>query len=301
MAKVLITGASGLIGRPLTELLLKNGHEVTHLGRKEKTEGRVPSYKWDLEKKTIDPRAFEQVDSVVHLAGAGIADSRWTAARKKEIIDSRVQSGKMLAQAINEHKRQIKTFVGASAIGYYGATTNEIIHSEEMPPFNDFMSTVCRLWEESYTGLDPKIRKVVLRIGIVLSAEGGAFVELSKTAKKALASPLGSGQQYIPWIHIDDLVQVFYAAITNADYNGIYNAVGPQHIHNREFIQKLAAAYGKRMILPGVPAFVLRMLVGEMAAMVLEGSRVSCEKLQKQGFVFQFPEISTALDDLVKR
>jgi hypothetical protein len=301
MANVLITGASGLLGTPLTELLLKNGHTVTHLGRKEKTGGRVNCYKWDIEKGTIDPRAFEQIDTLIHLAGAGIADQRWTAARKKEIIDSRVQSGKMLVQAVNERKGQIKTFVGASAIGYYGAITNKIVHSELMPPYNDFMSTVCRLWEESYSNLDEEARKIVLRIGVVLSPKGGAFMELSKTAKKGLASPLGSGQQYVPWIHIDDLVQVFYDAITNPAYDGTYNAVGPQHINNKEFTQKLAAAYGKHMILPRVPSFVLRMILGEMGDIVLEGSRISCEKLQQQGFVFRFPELTAALADLVKR
>ncbi|MCD6068191.1 MAG: epimerase [Bacteroidetes bacterium] len=300
MANVLITGASGLLGQPLSELLMKNGHSVTHIGRKEKLQGKIKCYQWDIGKGTIDPRAFENIDTVVHLAGAGIADSRWTDERKKEIIDSRVQSGKMLINAINERKGQIRTFIGASAIGYYGAITNETIYTETMPPHTDFMASVCTLWEESYNG-DAQTRKVIVRIGVVLSHEGGAFLKLSKTAKMGIASPLGSGKQYMPWIHIDDMAGVIFEAITNTAYTGIYNAVTPQHINNTEFTRELAKAYGKPMFMPKVPAFLLKLMLGEMANIVLEGSRVSCEKLQKQGFTFQFPEITGAFANLSKR
>ena len=301
MAKVLITGASGLIGYSLTELLLAKGHSAVHLGRKENLTSPVKCYKWEIKKGYIDPKAFENIDTVVHLAGAGITDKRWSTERKKEIIDSRVQSGKLLVREINKRKDQIKTFVGASAIGIYGAITTDTIFTEDMPPYTDFMASICSQWENSYAGIDESAcKKSIIRIGVVLSEKGGALVKMNKTAKMGIMSPLGSGKQYMPWIHMDDLTNLFYEAITNSSYKGIYNAVAPQHLTNREFSIALTHVLGKKMWAPKVPTFVLRLLLGEMAVIVLQGSRVSSEKLIKQGFNFKYKEIKEALKDLTK-
>lgn len=302
MAKVLITGASGLIGHSLTALLLAKGHNVVHLGRKENLAGSVKCYKWDIEKGHIDPKAFENIDTIVHLAGAGITDKRWSAERKKEIVDSRVQSGKLLIEEINKRKDQIKIFVGASAIGIYGAITTETIYTEDMPPHTDFMASICSQWENSYAGIDESAcRKCVIRIGVVLSEKGGALVKMNKTAKMGIMSPLGSGKQYMPWIHMDDITDLFYEAIVNPVYQGIYNGVAPQHLTNSEFSLALTHTLGKKMWAPAVPAFVLKIILGEMAVIVLQGSRVSAEKLVKQGFTFKYKEIGAALKDLCSK
>ncbi|MDP2386418.1 MAG: TIGR01777 family oxidoreductase [Bacteroidota bacterium] len=298
MAKVLITGASGLIGHSLTELLLTKGHSVVHLGRKENLTSPVKCYKWQIEKGYIDPKAFENIDTIVHLAGAGITDKRWSAERKKEIVDSRVQSGKLLVEEMNKRKDQIKTFVGASAIGIYGAITNDTIYTEDMPPHTDFMASICSQWENSYAGIDEfACKKCIIRIGVVLSEKGGALVKMNKTAKMGIMSPLGTGKQYMPWIHMDDLTNLFFEAITNPSYKGIYNAVAPQHLTNREFSIALTRALGKKMWAPKVPSFILKLILGEMAVIVLEGSRVSAEKILRQGFTFKHKEIDIALKD----
>ncbi|MBK6833782.1 MAG: NAD-dependent epimerase/dehydratase family protein [Bacteroidetes bacterium] len=173
----------------------------------------------------MDERAFENIDTVVHLAGAGIADEKWTAARKKEIIDSRVISSKLLASEINKRGNQIKTFVGASAVGFYGAITNEKVYTETDAACDDFMGNTCKQWEESYNEINKNIRLNIIRIGVVLSKDGGALPKISKTIKMGIGSALGSGKQYMPWIHIDDLVGLFYEAITNEKMHGIYNGV----------------------------------------------------------------------------
>ena len=299
MANVLITGASGLIGQALTELLLNKGHSVTHLGRKENLQGTVKCYKWDLEKVLIDQRAFENIDTVVHLAGAPVLDKRWSEARKKEVIDSRVESGKLLVNEINKRKPQIKTFAGASGIGFYGAVTNDTIYTEEMPPANDFIAHICKLWEDSYSDLDETFcKKSIIRIGVVLSNKGGALDKMQGPAKMGILSPLGTGKQYMPWIHMKDMLHLFYETITNPDYKGIYNGVAPQHITNAEFTKAYMHSLGKKVWAPKVPAFVLKLMLGEMAVVVLEGSRVSADKLLKQGFIFEYSKVDEALRSL---
>lgn len=300
MAQVLISGASGLIGKKLTALLIEKGHTVKHLGRKENLNSKTPCYKWDLDKGEIDARAFENIDTVVHLAGAGIADKRWTAARKKEIVDSRVVSSQLLAQEINKRGNQIKTFVGASAVGIYGAITNEKVYNETDAACNDFMGSVCKQWEESYTDINKDTRVNIIRIGVVLSKDGGALPKLAKTIKMGIGSALGSGKQYMPWIHIDDLVALFYEAIINQSMHGIYNGVAPMHTNNNELSKAIATTLHKPFFMPAVPAFILKLILGEMAVIVLEGVKVSSEKTQKIPFTFKYPKLKGALEDLLR-
>jgi len=299
MAQVLISGASGLIGKKLTALLLEKGHTVKHLGRKENLNSKTPCYKWDLDKGEIDERAFENIDTVVHLAGAGIADEKWTAARKKEIIDSRVISSKLLAREINERGNQIKTFVGASAVGFYGAITNEKVYTETDASCEDFMGSVCKQWEESYTDINKETRLKIIRIGVVLSKDGGALPKLAKTIRMGIGSALGSGKQNMPWIHIDDLVGLFYESITNENMHGIYNGVAPQHATNKVLSKAIAQTLHKPFFMPAVPKFILKLILGEMAVIVLEGVKVSSEKTQKIPFTFKYPELKGALEDLL--
>lgn len=299
--KVLITGASGLVGSRLTELLLDHGYEVVHLSRNAKA-GRVPAYAWNVSSGTLDEKAFEDVDAVIHLAGAGVADKRWTAKRKKEIWDSRVQSTQLLYRFLRNGNHQVKTFVSASAIGFYGFGLSDQIFSEDSKPGNDFLAQVVAAWEdEVHTVAAMGIRTVVLRIGIVLSDKGGALKEMAKPVQWGVGAPLGTGNQYLSWIHIDDLCRMFLFALENESLSGVYNATGVEPVTNREFTRAVAAVLKKPVWLPPVPAFILKTALGDMADMVLNGSIVSSEKIQRAGFIFQFSDLRSTLINLLKK
>ncbi|MFD2566196.1 TIGR01777 family oxidoreductase [Pseudotenacibaculum haliotis] len=294
MGKVLISGGSGLIGKRLSFLLRSKGYEVRILSRTHKNESEYPTYVWNIEKGTIDQAAFDQVDHIIHLSGSGIADKRWTEKRKQDIINSRVASTQLLLQNVKDLQIPLKTFISSSAIGYYGAVTSETIFDETSNPADDFLGKVCELWEQSvFQFTKENIRTVAIRTGIVLSKTGGALAKM----KTPVISPLGSGKQYMPWIHIDDLCNIYIKAIEDEKMSGVYNGVAPEHQTNTSF-SKILAKTVKRPFLPiGVPAFLLKMIFGEMAAILLEGSRVSSQKIQDTGFSFQFPDLSSALSD----
>jgi len=299
MAKVLISGGSGLIGKALTELLINKGHSVVHLGRKENLSNDNKCYRWDLNKKYIDERAFENVDVIVNLAGAGIADKRWTIERKKEILESRVISSKLLISEANKRLGQIKVFVGGSAIGFYGAVTTDKIYTENDLNGNDYMSDVCIKWENEYHQLNTNIRKVIIRTGVVLSKEAGALPKLITPIKFGIGAAVGSGKQFVPWIHINDIVSLFHETICNEHVNGIYNGVAPNTISNNELNKAIAKQLNKPYFMPNVPVAMLKLLIGEMAIMVTEGSVISAEKTSSIPFNFQFPKIEEALMDLL--
>jgi len=301
---ILITGGTGLIGNRLTELLLEKGHKVRYLSRNPQKTDKIPAYKWDIAKQEIDPQAFAGVDAIVHLAGAGIADKKWDKERKKVILESRTKSTQLLKKYLLETDHQIKAFVGASAIGYYGYDSGGVWKKEDSRFGDDFLATVTKAWEEEVDALAKEcktIRTVKLRIGIVLSENGGALKEMVKPIKWGVGAPLGPGDQFMSWIHIDDLCRMFIYAIENDDLQSAYNAVAPNPITNKEFTKIAAKALKKPLWLPNVPAFVLKLILGEMASMILGGSRISCEKIEKTGFQFQFTEASTAVSDLLKR
>lgn len=302
MAKVLITGGSGLIGKALTKQLISKGYTVVHLGRKAYTTKEYSCYKWNIDSGEIDEKAFEGIDYVVHLAGAPIADTRWNEKGKKEIIDSRIKGSELIQSVINKKNISLKAFIGASAIGYYGAVTNETIYSEQDDNANDFLGKTCKAWEETYNEvLKFSARKVIIRVSVVLSKDGGAYSKLVPSAKLGFASCLGNGKQYMPWIHIDDIVSVFMRAIEDEKFTGIYNAATEQHCTNKEFTQKLCKSIHRPFFGLKAPAFFLKIILGEMAVMVLEGSRVSNEKLIKTGFTFKFEDLGKALEDLSKK
>jgi len=298
---VLITGASGLIGTRLTQLLQEKGYAVSHLGRSKKS-GPVKSYTWNVERGEIDREALAAADHVIHLAGAAVTEKRLTEARKRLVISSRVDSTRLLADAIAGQAKKPKSFISASAVGYYGMVTTDHIFTESDPPADDFLGECCRLWENAAQPIAASgVRTAFVRVGIVLSNEGGALKQLAAPVRWFAGAPMGSGKQWMPWIHIEDICGIFLHLLEDARLQGPWNAVAPNPVTNKTLTQCIARALGRPLILPPVPGFALRLLLGkEMAAMVLNGSRVSCEKIQQAGYRFQFADAEKAAEDLLK-
>lgn len=298
--KVLITGGSGLIGRYLTSLLLNEGFNVSHLSRKQDQFGRVRVFRWDPEKGIIDPIVFEGVDYVIHLAGANIGEKRWTKERKEEIINSRIGSAKLLYKTVSENGIKLKAFISASATGYYGSVTSDKIFIEEGPPAYDFLGSTCRRWEEAADQFtDTGARVVKIRTGVVIEKSDSALAKLLIPARIGVFPRLGNGSQYMPWIHIADLSNIYLKAIKDEKMDGAFNAVSPQHITQGEFMRALASALNRPFFHPPVPVFVIKALVGEMAVVALKGSRISSEKIMNTGFSFSFSNLDEALKDVL--
>jgi len=298
--KILITGASGLIGSRLTEMLLQKGYQVSHLGRTKKN-GSVKSFVWDVDKGELDKEALAGVDTIIHLAGAGVADKRWNEKRKKEILESRTKSSALLYEILKKGNHSVKAVVSASAIGYYGFCLDERIFTEDSEPGTDYLAQVTKAWEASVDKISSlNIRVAKLRIGIVLSEKGGALAEMAKPVRFGIGAALGTGKQYLSWIHIDDLCAMFIKAVEDEHMHGAYNAVC-DWVTNEAMTKSIASVLKKPLLLPPVPGFMMKLIVGEMAVIVVNGSKVSSEKIRKTGFTFQYPELSVALNELLKR
>lgn len=298
---VLITGGSGLVGTRLSQLLMDEGYNVIHLGRKKARKGSIITYQWDLDNQTIEVEALLRADHIIHLAGAGVADSRWTDERKKEIISSRVDTLGLLIRELKRKDFHPKTLVSASAVGYYGNRGTELV-DENTSAGNDFLADVCKTWEAAAQPItELGTRLVILRTGIVLSTQGGALPQTAKPIQFGIGATLGDGKQYVPWVHIDDLCQQYIFAIKNEKVEGIYNATAPQPVTNKEFTESIADALGKKTIAAPAPAFVLRLAMGEMADAVLGGQRTSSMKIQDAGFAFKYPLVVPALQDVYER
>jgi uncharacterized protein len=296
---VLITGGSGLIGKRLTSLLLEKGYSVRHLSWSGKRIPGVISFKWDPEKGTIENGALDGAEVVIHLAGANIGEKRWTKTRRMEIVDSRVRSAEFLYEKIIENKIDLKAFITASAVGYYGSATSDFIFKEYVSPGNDFLGFTCRMWEETadlFSGMGT--RTVKIRTGVVLDKKDSALAKIMIPARIGFLVRTGSGKQYMPWIHIDDLCKIYLKAIEDNSMNGAYNAVAPQHITHNEFIKTLGRVTDKFVIPVNIPSFILKLALGEMANVVLKGSRVSGEKIINEGYEFIFPELEGAIQEI---
>ncbi|MBF4473733.1 MULTISPECIES: TIGR01777 family oxidoreductase [Flavobacterium] len=294
---VLITGGTGFIGRYLTEKLLERGYTVSILTRDSKpnTE-KISYYTWDIDAQSIDEKAIENTDYIIHLAGENIADERWTSKRKAAILDSRVQSSKLIYDTLKKLNKRIDAFVSASGIGYYGAVNGEGICTEGTLPADDFVGTVCQEWENSadlMLGLG--IRTVKIRTGLVLGKDEGILKKLSPVFKKGFGCVLGSGKQYMPWIHVHDLCMMYIEAIENKKMTGSYNATINDSTTNLIFSKALANSFGFSIWLPNVPAFLIRLILGKRAVLLLTGRRVSSDKVKKLGFRFQFKNLKKAL------
>ncbi|MRT94462.1 TIGR01777 family oxidoreductase [Ancylomarina sp. 16SWW S1-10-2] len=299
MAQVLISGGSGLVGKTLCEKLKTKGYDVAILSRSNKSEFKT--YLWNPAKNEIDPEAISSSDYIIHLAGANIAEKRWSKSRKELIVDSRVKSANLIFNEVKKQNKELKAFISASGVGYYGAITSEEIFTEESRVANDFLGETCAKWESAAKQFETlNIRTTMLRTGIVLTKQGGALSKMSIPVKLGLASALGNGKQYLPWIHIDDLCEIYIKAIEDTDMNGIFNAVAPDSQTNKSFTQTLAKTLNKPYWLPNTPSFLLNMILGEMSVIVLEGSRAASDKILKRGYAFKFPKLEDALNEILK-
>lgn len=296
MSRILITGASGLVGKKLTQLLLERGHEVSHLGRA-KRDGTIKSYVWDVKAGTIDPGALQNKDVVIHLAGAGIADERWNNKRKQEILESRTKSTALIVRELNNSNNTVKALISASAIGYYGMTLNAEEFTEERKPGTGFLADVVTAWEHEANRVQNK-RLVKIRVGVVLSKNDGALSEIVKPIRLYVGAPLGTGNQYVSWIHLDDLCSLFSKAVEEESLHGAYNAVAGA-VTNRELTRAIAQKLRKPLWLPAVPGGVLKMFLGEMADLVLLGNKVNSDKIRQTGFLFRFNTLEEALNNLL--
>ena len=292
MSVIVITGGSGLVGRRLSELLLKDGHTVRWLTRKKSGVQGIDEFIWNPSAHIIDDAALAGADAIVSLAGTPIASKRWSASFKKEILESRLDAAYTLRKALAEHQGTIKTLVTASATGFYGDQGNEAL-DEPHRQGSGFLAETTAQWEAAYSGIS--IRTTTLRIGIVLSDKGGALKELTTPVKTGICPIIGDGKQYMSWIHIDDLCRLIIHAINEPAMQGIFNAVSPEPVMHRQFMLALRRVIAPRSLVAAVPAFVMRILLGEKSAVVLDSTRVSASKVLLTNFRFMFPSLEPAL------
>jgi len=295
---ILLTGGTGLIGSALTEKLLAKGYAVSQLSREPGKNPAVKTYLWDVAKGEIDPHCIDGIDTIVHLAGAGIAEKRWSKKRKKELIDSRTKSIGLIYDLIKHQPNQVKSIVSAAATGYYGDRGDELLTETRTPGF-DFLSTCCIDWEHAVDiGESLGLRVVKFRTGVVLDKNGGALPQLAKPVKLAAGAPLGSGKQWIPWIHHQDVIGIYLTGIENEELKGVYNMVAPNPVTNKQMTQAIAKQLRRPLWLPKLPAFALKLAMGEMAEVVLGSDKVSSKKIEDAGYTFKYPEITGALKEI---
>ncbi|WP_137404960.1 TIGR01777 family oxidoreductase [Echinicola rosea] len=298
MKNILISGGSGLIGQALTKTLEANGYAVAWLSRTPEKQPQK-SFAWDIKKQSLDTKSLKWADAIIHLAGAGVAEKRWTPARKKLILESRTQSSKLLFDQVRLLENKPQAFISASGANYYGLDNGEEWLNEQSRKGDDFLSMVVDEWEKSiFTFESLGIRTAALRTGVVLSKDGGALPQM---LQPPVAAPLGNGNQYMSWIHLQDLVQMYMYALEASHISGSYNAVAPQPVTNRVLTQKAAAAKGKPFINIPVPDFLLKLMLGEMAGMILGGNKISCDKIISGGYQFKYATLAHALEDLFKK
>ena len=317
MPTVLITGGTGLIGTALSFYLLKKGYEVIILTRNPKTARRkIPGdiqinnlsfASWNIRKQTIDSDSISRADYIIHLAGAGVADRRWTKRRKRIIVESRTKSSEFMVKALHDIPNKVKAVISASAIGWYSPTPvsaeSRGKRTEYDPPDPGFLGDTCRLWEQSISPItEMNIRLVKLRIGIVLSNAGGVLRSFMKPVRFGIAPIAGSGVQMISWIHIDDLCRIFFEAMTNESWQGVYNAVAPNPVSNKTLITELAKKRKGKFFLPlHIPSVLLKIILGGMSIEILKSTDVSAEKIKSTGFQFLYPTINAAFLELIRK
>jgi uncharacterized protein (TIGR01777 family) len=297
---ILLTGGTGMLGRKLTEALLNKGYRVNHLSRSPGAHPAVTTFLWDANKGQIDEKCLNGVDTIVHLAGANVAEGRWTDKRKEEIIKSRTKSIGLIYKTMKNRGHQVKTVISASGTGYYGDRADQLL-TEESAPGTDFLANVCLQWEHAVdTGESLGLRLVKMRTGVVLDAKGGALVKIAGPVKWGVGAALGSGRQWMPWIHWQDVIDMYLYAIENENLSGDYNMVAPNPVTNKQLTQAIAKELRRPLLLPKVPAFALELALAEMSTVVLNSTKVSAQKIEDAGYKFNYPTLTWALKDIYK-
>lgn len=306
--RVLITGGTGLIGSELTNNLCADGHDVIILSRSGTSDTFLPSraqlVKWDGRTAEGWGRLVNEVDAIVNLAGESISGAnpvsgRWTAARKRRIVDSRVQAGQAIVQALKGATKRPEVLVQASAVGYYGPHGDEPV-TEDTAPGNDFLADVCKQWEASVAGVEALgVRLAVVRTGVVLSSGGGALPFMALPFRYFVGGPLGSGKQYVPWIHEEDQINAIRFLLEHQSMRGAYNVCAPKPVTNADFSKAIGRALRRPSYMPA-PEFAIRLVLGEFATLIVDGQRQIPRRLQQSGFRFQYEDVDTALKDLLR-
>lgn len=295
---VLITGAGGMVAQQLAKQL-KHNYSIRFLTR---TVNKNCEFQWDIQNKSIDTSAFIGVNHIVHLAGASVSKKRWTKKRKKEILTSRIDSATLIQNELIRQNIVVDSFISASAIGFYGNETTNEVYSEASSSGKGFLSDVCQKWEQvakSFESNKTAKRISILRIGIVLSKQEGLLKKIMPLTKFNLSAVLGNGKQYISWIHISDLCRMIKFILDNKHISGTFNAVSPEHITNTKLTKAIAKAMNRNILLPNVPKFIIRLFMGEISSLFIEGTRVKSDKIRSTGFVFKYFKFSDALDNLI--
>lgn len=294
MKKILIAGGTGFVGKALIKHLINCGYMVNVLTRRSNINNpeNIQYFEWNTENAFIDEKAFEGVSKIINLTGANISEKRWTEKRKVEIIESRTKSIDLLYNYVKTRNYSINTFISSSAVGYYGSVTIDEIFTEKSNNGSDFLASVCRKWEASALQFESLgVATVILRKGVILGKDGGMYQKLAPLAKLGINTSLGNGKQFLPWIDIRDLVRLYEFILKTKEINGVFNVVSSEHITMNDFSKVLLRSFGKTSFLPNAPAFLLKLLFGEMSVMLLKGSRVSNEKIKQTGFKFEYSSI----------
>lgn len=299
--RVLITGATGLIGSKISQLCRDKGMQVHYLSTsKDKLENKedYKGFYWNPNNNEIDSEAIKGVDAIINLVGASIAE-RWTPEQKKAILKSRTDTAHLLYKCLQENEHQVKNLVSASAIGIYPSSLEKLYTEEDKGVDDSFVGEVVVKWEEAVDNFkDLGIEVAKIRIGLVLAENGGVLQKLKEPVNFNVGSPLGSGKQWQSWIHIDDISGIFLFALEN-QLSGIYNAVAPNPVTNKELVNEVASQMGKPVWLPNVPKVALKLVLGEMSHIVLSSQLVSSDKIEEEGYTFEYVNLAKALEDLI--
>jgi uncharacterized protein len=294
---ILITGASGMIGQQLITEFIQKGYQINTLSRKPIKRVGVKSYIWNVERNEIDEEAILTANIIIHIAGESVAAKRWTAKRKTAILNSRVNSTKLIVSILRKYNHQLHAYIGASAIGYYGSRGDEVLTEKSLPQ-KGFLSDVCVNWEEAHRMANDFAQRVVIyRIGVVLDKNEGALQEMTKTLPLSL-NYLGNGKQYMSFIYIKDVIRLFSWAAENELVNGTFNAVSPFPVTNKAFIQSLSSHRNAILPITPVPGFVLRLIMGEAACIALDSQNCTAEKLVSTGFHFLYSDLNDVFRDI---
>ncbi|WP_367864573.1 TIGR01777 family oxidoreductase [Pedobacter sp. WC2423] len=295
---ILLTGATGMLGKDLIQTLLKRGDRVSILSRKPHQMEQVKVFLWDADQQKIDTSCLEGIDSIIHLAGENISKGKWTDQRKKEIIDSRVLSAQLLFKTLATVPNQVKNFISAAAVGYYGNRGDELL-TEESTPGHNFLAECCIQWEKAIDqGQQLNLRIVKIRTGVVLAKNDGALKAMATPISLFAGAPLGSGKQWIPWIHYQDMTRIYLHALDNDSLTGVYNAAAPFPVTNKEMTKAIARQLHRPVWPFNVPEKILQLILGEMSSLVLNSTHTTAQKLESSGFIFKYTQLEQALSDI---